>query len=170
MAETGNSPSLTVDLEVACQAEALPTSEAVSTWLRGALRCSERTRGTRFEVSVRIVDEPEIQRLNADYRGKDTPTNVLAFPVERAIANLTATQEARPLGDLVVCAPVIAREAQEQDKRHDAHWAHILVHGMLHLLGYDHERPEEAFEMESLEARVLAAGGVANPYQSEGRV
>lgn len=114
---------------------------------------------TPLEVSIRIVTPRESRRLNARYRGQDKPTNVLSFPC-RAPAGLPA-----PLGDLVICATVVAREARRQGKPGDAHWAHMTVHGILHLLGYDHVKKPEAERMEALETRILARLGYPDPYQ-----
>ena len=108
-----------------------------------------------LEMTIRIVDEAESRELNHRYRGKDKPTNVLSFHGER---------EAGVLGDLVICAPVVAREAVEQHKPPRAHWAHMVVHGCLHLQGYDHEADSDAARMEARETRILKALGFDNPY------
>ncbi len=112
------------------------------------------------EVSLYIVDEAESQELNAQYRGKDKPTNVLSFP-----ADIPEEVGVPLLGDLVVCAPVVEREAQEQGKTLEAHWAHMLVHGSLHLLGYDHIEDDEADVMEALETEIITGLGFPAPYQ-----
>jgi len=109
---------------------------------------------------VRIVDEPEMRELNARYRHKDYPTNVLSFPAE-----LPPGVDVPLLGDIVICAPVVNREATEQHKAPRAHWAHMLVHGTLHLLGHDHERERDAAVMEALERRILAGLKFPDPYQ-----
>jgi probable rRNA maturation factor len=139
-------------------AHGLPAVRSIRAWVRAALATRGEERG---EIAVRIVDEAEMRALNGRYRHKDYPTNVLAFP-----ADLPAGVDVPLLGDIVVCAPVVAREALEQGKRARAHWAHLLVHGTLHLLGHDHERPRAAAAMEALETRVLAALGFPDPYRT----
>lgn len=114
------------------------------------------------EVTIRIVDEAESQQLNHTYRGKDKPTNVLSFPFEAP-----AGIELPLLGDLIICRQVVEREAQEQEKPLLAHWAHMVVHGSLHLLGYDHIEDAEAEEMESIETEIMLALGYDDPYISE---
>lgn len=116
---------------------------------------------TGASLSVRIVGAAESRRLNAVWRGKDKPTNVLSFP--SGVARVTVG-EPYPLGDLVICAPVVAREAREQRKAPAAHWAHMVVHGVLHLLGYDHEIDRDAQVMEAREMNLLAKFGYSNPY------
>ena len=108
---------------------------------------------------MRIVDEAESQQLNFDYREKDKPTNVLSFPFQ-----CPPGIELPLLGDLVICAQVVAREAAEQQKTVTAHWAHMVVHGCLHLLGFDHINDEDAAEMEAEEIQILQELGFANPY------
>lgn len=112
------------------------------------------------ELSIQVVDEPAIQQLNRDYRHQDKPTNVLSFPYE-AMPGINLPL----LGDIVLCAPVIAREAREQGKALADHWAHMTVHGVLHLRGYDHIEEAQAEEMEALERGILAKHGVGNPYE-----
>ena len=110
-------------------------------------------------ITLRVVGNAESQRLNRGYRGKDKPTNVLSFPASMQELHLDGA-----LGDLVLCAPVVAREAREQRKSPAAHWAHMVVHGTLHLLGYDHERPRAVRVMESLEVEILRGLGFHDPY------
>jgi probable rRNA maturation factor len=110
------------------------------------------------QLGVRVVGSAESRRLNARYRGKDKPTNVLSFSPAYAGVG-------RPLGDLVICAQVVRSEAREQGKRLQAHWAHLVVHGALHLIGYDHEREAQAKRMERREVAVLRRLGFANPYR-----
>lgn len=121
-------------------------------------------------ASVQVVSEAEMQKLNRDWRGKDTPTNVLSFPMALDevpdLSLLDAEGEhVLPLGDIVLCAAVINREAAEQGKSIDAHWAHMVVHGTLHLQGYDHIDGNDAEEMEALEIKILHSLGFDNPYQ-----
>lgn len=117
--------------------------------------------GVEPEVCIRLVDEDESRELNARYRGQDKPTNVLSFPAE--IADEVGVLL---LGDIVICAPVVAREAEAQGKTFADHLSHMVVHGMLHLYGYDHERDERArLEMEALEREVLGRFGVSDPYR-----
>jgi probable rRNA maturation factor len=110
-------------------------------------------------VCITIVDEQESKNMNANYRGKDYPTNVLSFALE-----VPPQLEEQCLGDLVICAPVVEREAVQQGKAAEAHWAHMVVHGMLHLQGYDHENDGQAQEMEALETEILRKLGFADPY------
>jgi len=157
------SPSLTVDVQVACDGE-IPAEAVIQKWVSTALRQSGRSVNRSCEIAVRIVDTEEIQTLNQLYREQDKATNVLSFPGGE-IDGLP-DDAARMLGDIVVCAPIIAREAVEQGKLPADHWAHMLVHGTLHLLGFDHTNDSEAAEMEALEKSILAAGSVTDPYQS----
>jgi probable rRNA maturation factor len=118
------------------------------------------------ELAVRVVKPLESKRLNAHYRGRDQPTNVLSFPVPSLPAAGGRRHAPRPLGDLVICARVVRAEARQQRKAIKAHWAHLVIHGALHLLGYDHEQDEEARRMERREVAVLKRFGIANPYRS----
>lgn len=122
--------------------------------------------GEPLELAIRLVDEAESRALNHDYRGKDKSTNVLSFPADLPEMVLSELDE-RPLGDLVICAPVVAREADEQGKPPQAHWAHMTVHGILHLLGHDHVEAAEAALMEPLEIVILSRLGWDNPYDDE---
>lgn len=120
------------------------------------------------ELGVRVVGSAESRRLNARYRGKDKPTNVLSFPppeAVRASGGRPGEREQRPIGDLVICAQVVRSEARRQGKPLQAHWAHLVVHGALHLIGYDHERETEAKRMERREIAILRRLGFANPYR-----
>lgn len=147
--------TITLDLQIASEAADLPAESDIQVWLDAALASYQRD----FELTIRIVDNSESQSLNHQYRGKDKPTNVLSFPFE-----VPEGIELDLLGDLVICAPVVKTEASEQEKPIIAHWAHMVIHGCLHLLGFDHITEEEALEMETLEIDILAKLGFNNPY------
>ena len=151
--------SIFVDLQIATEnIEGLPTEEQIVQWATAAVQ----PKGDEVEMTVRIVDEAESHELNLTYRGKDRPTNVLSFPFE------CPDEVALPLlGDLVICRQVVEREAAEQEKPLIAHWAHMVVHGSLHLLGYDHIKDNEAEEMESLETQIMQGLGFDDPYLAE---
>ena len=151
--------SVILDLQLACDNQAgLPAESDFQRWLDAAvLPFQEET-----EVTIRLVDEAESNQLNLTYRGKDKPTNVLSFPFE-----CPPGVELPLLGDLIICRQVVEQEAQEQGKPLLAHWAHMVVHGSLHLLGYDHIDDEEAEEMEALEVEFMQALGFDNPYQDD---
>lgn len=147
---------LTVDLQLATDEAGLPAEDSFQTWARAGWLGDRDS-----EVTIRIVDSEESASLNAQYRHKTGPTNVLSFPFE-APAGITV-----PLaGDLIICAPVVAKEACDQQKTMTAHWAHMVVHGILHLQGYDHIEDDEAKAMEDLEIRLLAQLGFGNPYDT----
>ncbi len=154
--------AVTADLQVACNASDIPSADEFKTWVAEAVGQSGRAPDRDTEIAVRVVDADEIRTLNRLYRDKDTPTNVLSFPAG-AIEGLPP-EAPRLLGDVVVCASVVAAEAAEQGKAVADHWAHMIVHGTLHLLGFDHETDAEAAEMEALEARILASQSVTDPY------
>lgn len=149
-----------VDVQIAVDDDSIPDAEGISLWIDRTLSADGDNGAT--EVSVRIVDASEMQELNAEFREQDKSTNVLSFPAGD-IVGLPGDSE-RPLGDIVVCAAVVASEAEQQGKALSDHWAHMLVHGTLHLLGYDHIDDADAVVMEGLEARILGAHGIANPY------
>lgn len=150
--------SVTVDFQRAFEGES-PVLSQFEIWAAAALSDVEED----CELSIRLVDEDESAELNNEYRGKNGPTNVLSFPFEAPIE-----LEPRLLGDLVICVPVVVREAAEQGKSVDDHWAHMVVHGCLHLLGYDHIEDYEAEQMEALEITILQTLNIANPYQWQG--
>ena len=151
--------SIFVDLQIATEnIEGLPTEEQIVQWATAAVQ----PEGDEVEMTVRIVDESESHDLNLTYRGKDRPTNVLSFPFE-----CPDEVELPLLGDLVICHQVVEREAAEQEKPLMAHWAHMVVHGSLHLLGYDHIEDDEAEEMESLETQIMQGLGFDDPYLAE---
>ena len=140
-------------------AEPVPDEDDIRRWIAAAL-AGQRTEDT--EVSLRLVDEAEMAQLNRAWRGESGATNVLSFP-----SDLPSELQLPLLGDIVVCAPVVQREAREQAKALDAHWAHMLVHGTLHLLGYDHVDSDEAEAMEALESRILATLNYPCPYTGD---
>ncbi|WP_114191755.1 rRNA maturation RNase YbeY [Edaphovirga cremea] len=148
-----------LDLQIACESsDGLPAEADFRRWLDVVLPQFQEV----SEVTIRIVDEAESHELNHTYRGKDKPTNVLSFPFEAPPG-----MEMPLLGDLIICRQVVEQEAVEQDKALLAHWAHMVVHGSLHLLGYDHILDEEAEEMESLETEIMQSLGYPDPYLSE---
>ena len=151
--------SILVDLQIATEnIEGLPTEDQIVQWATAAVQ----PEGDEVEMTVRIVDEAESHELNLTYRGKDRSTNVLSFPFE-----CPDEVELPLLGDLVICRQVVEREAAEQEKPLMAHWAHMVVHGSLHLLGYDHIEDDEAEEMESLETQIMQGLGFDDPYLVE---
>lgn len=135
----------------------LPSSARLRAWAEAALRAARRRTG---ELSIVLVGEAEGRNMNLQYRGRDYATNVLSFPVD-----LPPGVRSPLLGDLVVCAPVVASEALEQQKALADHYAHMIVHGTLHLLGHDHIVDDEAERMEALETRILGTLGIADPYR-----
>ncbi|WP_407312571.1 rRNA maturation RNase YbeY [Pseudomonas sp. nanlin1] len=149
---------LELDLQRASQAQG-PSDEAFRRWCELALR----QRAADSEMTIRLVDETEARELNHTYRHKDYATNVLSFPADVPDDMLDIPL----LGDLVICSQVVAREALEQGKALEAHWAHLVIHGCLHLLGYDHIDDEEADEMEALERELLAELGYPDPYADD---
>ncbi len=151
-------PELQLTVGYGAPRAGVPSAASFRQWVEAALHGARRRKAT--ELSIRIVDAEEGQALNRDYRGKDYATNVLSFPAE-----LPPGVKLPLIGDLAICAPVVAREAAEQGKKPRDHWAHMTVHGVLHLLGYDHIEDDEAEKMEALETRVLAGLGIADPYQ-----
>ena len=152
-----------IDVEIVSDAGTTPSIDEITDWVRRALEAVPQP-PQNAELAVRVVDALEMQSLNCEHRQENMPTNVLSFPIGQ-IQGLPAAA-GNFLGDIVVCASVVSREASEQGKPRNDHWAHMLVHGTLHLLGYDHEIDSEAAKMEALEQRVLAQHGVPNPYRA----
>ncbi|MBE5252567.1 rRNA maturation RNase YbeY [Mixta mediterraneensis] len=151
--------SVILDLQRACeQTDGLPDEGLFQRWLEAAVMPFQ----PESEVTIRLVDKAESHELNLTYRGKDKPTNVLSFPFEAPPGI-----ELPLLGDLIICRQVVELEAAEQGKTVEAHWAHMVVHGTLHLLGYDHIEDEEAEEMEGIETEIMLALGYPDPYISE---
>jgi probable rRNA maturation factor len=145
-----------IEVQFAVEANALPSEKQLLRWAEASLQ-PDTAEG---EVTIRLVDEAESAELNESYRHKTGATNVLSFPYE------TPELDVPLLGDLVICVPVVAQEAAAQGKPVEAHWAHMVVHGMLHLQGYDHLNDADAQEMEAEESRILAALGYDDPYQA----
>lgn len=154
---------LDIDIQVASTDADLPDETAVTNWVSACLTSVGYKTPPELttEMTLRFVDETESQALNKDYRNKDYATNVLSFPFEGPEGIPLAL-----LGDLVVCAPVVKKEALEQGKPIQNHWAHMVVHGTLHLLGYDHAEAIEAEQMEALEVQILQQLDIADPYQN----
>ena len=149
------SASVFIDIQIASDSQLLPCEQDFQHWAEAAVG----SRRDEAEISLRIVDAEEGAELNQQWRQKQGPTNVLSFPSE-----LPAELELPLLGDLVVCAPVVEQEAGEQNKSLQAHWAHMIVHGTLHLLGYDHIDDSEAEAMEALETEIVKSLGFPDPY------
>jgi probable rRNA maturation factor len=147
--------SIEVEVQIATSFKPVPGQEAFTQWAGAALQ----GHGSSI-VTVRLVDREESRALNDRFRGIDKATNVLSFPAE-----LPSEIGIPLLGDLVICAPLVEAEALEQGKAPRDHWAHLTVHGVLHLLGYDHEEESAAREMEAIEVRILQLLGIANPYE-----
>ncbi|MCL1097066.1 rRNA maturation RNase YbeY [Shewanella gelidii] len=158
MSSNSQSLELFLDVQVASQESNLPTQQQLEHWVTIAIGQAM----PKVELTIRIVDEAESQQLNGSYRGKDKPTNVLSFPFE-------APQgiELPLIGDLIICAAVVKREAMQQNKPLEAHWAHMVVHGCLHLLGYDHIDDIEAEEMEAIETQLIEGLGFFDPYKEQ---
>lgn len=152
-----------VDVQIACDDEGLPESDEIEIWAQRAIEAAAGNVDDEVEVAIRIVDSVESRSLNRDFRQQDRPTNVLSFPAGD-IEGLPA-KAPKTLGDIVICAPVVSDEAAAQGKEIGGHWAHMVVHGMLHLLGFDHMNDDEALAMERLETQILTTHGVADPYE-----
>jgi len=151
--------AVVVTVQNASRGAEAPARKDLERWARSALAA-----GVQGELTVRIVGESESAELNSRYRGKAGATNVLSFSAKGAEAPAVAAGELLPFGDLVICAAVVEREAREQGKPPAAHWAHMVVHGALHLQGYDHENVREASIMEARERELLAELGFPDPY------
>ena len=148
-----------VDIELTYGSAKTPDAEQIRGWVAAVFTALERS---PLGLTVRVVGEEEMSKLNRRYRGRNQPTNVLSFPIDPLPGICTDL-----LGDIVVCGPVVDREAAIQHKPPIDHWAHMVVHGMLHLFGYDHESDQEATAMETLEKSVLEGLGFSDPYQGE---
>ena len=146
--------TIDVDVQNATAYEPLPENEQLVLWVTFALRGK-----SDVELTLRLVDRDESRALNLRYRGQDKPTNVLSFP-----AGLPSGLDLPLLGDIVICAPLVDEEAEKQHKSLQSHWAHLVIHGVLHLLGHDHQDEKEAVEMEAIEVDLLASLGFSDPY------
>jgi probable rRNA maturation factor len=144
-----------VNVQYIYQDSSIPDKSRFENWVNAALNNNT----DNAELTIRVVDEEEGTALNETWRDGNGPTNVLSFPTE-------GLDEIEPglLGDIVICAPVVQKEALEQEKNQESHWAHMVIHGTLHLIGYDHNNDKEADEMESLEINILKDLGYTNPY------
>lgn len=151
----------TIDISNESQSDWCPENQLCKSWIDNALQCLHEE--ADCDLSLRFVSADEIASLNKQYRGKPAATNVLSFPSDapREIADSIGYY---PLGDIVICPSVLEVEAQQQGKALEAHWAHMLVHGLLHLYGYDHEETGQAETMENLEIEILKTLGIPNPY------
>ena len=144
-----------VEVQFACRAGKTPTAAEIKTWVKSTLKGFRKN----SELTVRIVDKEEATELNERWRNTSGPTNVLSFPYDE---NTGPAQEL--LGDIVICAPIVEQEAARQKKKLNAHWAHMVVHGTLHLLGFDHVEEQDAEKMEAMEISILGKLGFSNPY------
>ncbi|WP_158969969.1 rRNA maturation RNase YbeY [Paraglaciecola sp. L3A3] len=162
-----------LDIQLATEDNNIPSEENFQLWTNTVL---SQLNLQNKEITIRIVDEDEIRQLNHQYRGKDKTTNVLSFPFEipelfvaegMALKDNAADQQViNLLGDLIICTQVVAQEAEKQGKQNLDHWAHMIVHGTLHLLGYDHIEDDEADAMETLEISILQKLAIDDPYQN----
>ncbi len=150
--------AIKVELQNDAAFASVPRKQQFQKWVAASLQKSH----DRLEQTIRIVDKTESRELNSRFRDKDSATNVLAFPGDSDLLEYDC------LGDLVICAPVVVAEAQAQNKPVDAHWAHLVVHGMLHLQGFDHQNDDQTAQMEALEIKILNFLGYTNPYNDSG--
>jgi len=150
--------AIKIELQNDAALECVPRKQQFQNWVAAALQESH----SELEQTIRIVDETESRDLNSRFRDKDSATNVLAFPSDSDLLEYDC------LGDLVICAPIVVAEATAQGKPVEAHWAHLVVHGMLHLQGFDHNKDDETAQMEALEIKILNILGYTNPYNDSG--
>ena len=153
--------ALELELQWGVEPLAMPTLALCKKWVQACFIESAAS----LALTIRVVSMDESQTLNKTYRDKDRPTNVLSFESSPPPYVMEGDELAPYLGDLAICAEVVAQEAEQQEKSLEAHWAHMVVHGVLHLKGWDHIEPEEALEMEALEVKIMANLGYANPYE-----
>lgn len=153
--------AIELDLQIASEDDDVPEPENFEHWVDSALNAGgyQPNEDLPVELTIRVVDASESQDLNNTYRQKDKPTNVLSFPFESP-----DDIPLQLLGDLVICAPIVRQESDEQQKTLASHWAHMVIHGTLHLLGFDHIEDQEAEEMETLETRIMGSLGYSDPY------
>ncbi len=147
-----------VDFQIVSGSKQLPSQALFKIWVDAVLKDDSQN----SEIVIRIVDEDEMIQFNQQYRDKKSSTNILSFPFD-----VPEGVESELLGDLLICAPVIEREAQQQTKKLEHHWAHMIIHGVLHLIGYNHIETFEAEEMESLEIKILRSIKIDNPYEEK---
>ena len=160
-----NAADVDVAVQIATDRRGVPHARSLAQWARLAYAAGDATRmSSPVDLTIRVVGVAESRRLNRQWRSKDKPTNVLSFPAVSGPTAYSLQPTASLLGDLAICAPVVSREAREQGKEARAHWAHMVIHGVLHLLGYDHENDRDARSMESIEIRILEQLGYSNPY------
>jgi len=157
---TADNMTAIVDVQWAVDAEHHPSESDIQTWVEATLAFNDIYSSADAELTIRIVEEEEVAELNQQYRQKQGSTNVLSFPVDEDLP-----LDIPLLGDLVICAAVVAREANEQNKTLNEHWAHMVIHGTLHLLGYDHIKEDQAEVMEQIEISILQGLGYSNPYE-----
>jgi probable rRNA maturation factor len=163
MSEADADPPAAIDVQFASSHECLPDPQRLRDWAAAALASEDRSGA---EICVRVVDEAEGRQFNARYRGIDRATNVLSFPTDQE----GLPEDCARLGDILLCAPIVVRESELQHKPVNDHWAHLVVHGVLHLLGYDHISEDEARAMEGREIDVLERLGIPNPYRPQAAV
>ena len=149
-------PGIDIDVQYAVSTDVAPNADEIRRWASRVLE----EQAEPVELVIRIVDEAEMTSLNREYRGKDGPTNVLSFN-----SDLPPEVNSAMLGDIVICAPVVMSECIKQNKAPDAHWAHLVIHGVLHLLGYEHDSDNDARRMEACESRLLGELGVTDPWR-----
>ena len=161
---------LAVTVQMASSRRGVPPARSFNRWVQAACAPYLPRNDQELALTIRVVGAAESRRLNRTWRAKDKPTNVLSFPAaplapgNNGVPSRFPAKEFSELGDLAICAPVVAREAKEQGKPAQAHWAHMVVHGVLHLLGFDHESDRDATVMEAREMKILAQFGYDNPY------
>ena len=161
---------LAVTVQVASSRRGVPHARSFNRWAQAACAPYLPSNDREMALTIRVVGAAESRRLNRTWRSKDKPTNVLSFPAaslapgKNGVPSRFPAKEYSELGDLAICAPVVAREAKEQGKPAQAHWAHMVVHGVLHLLGFDHETDRDAEVMETRETQILAQFGYLDPY------